>query len=212
MVRVKKLIAFALIFYAISSCSSENIDSDVDSFYTAKVYQDYPVLPLAKPVFLYYDKSYTEWFLNIPESFNANLDLGDLDEIGVDSSYVFGKITGKKRSIEEYSPDDFVYMYSNGTVTWGKRKREITDDMILINSMNTIDKSFIEPDRWFIIDIPNGKTEMYFLKDQYEKFLEDRRASNTMYNLTKYHKRYSKTGVLPWFPDSIKAKLNKVEV
>ena len=65
------------------------------------------------------------------------------------------------------------------------------------------------PERWFVINVADSTTEAFFSKKKYQNYLKEKGISGKMYDVNKYYKQFKETGILPWFPNSIKVKLRK---
>lgn len=207
---MKKIIIFGIIAVVISSCFFDKKNQNVDSFYTKRIHLDFPVLPLLKPIFICYNKAYSgdEWSFEIPHYFENKPHIKNLKEIGVDRIYIYGKVNKKKWNLSDYKKGEFVYAkkYSGIAIT---EKPSNTKDYKQIQLIDSIKNTFIEPERWFIINVADSTTEAFFSKKKYKKYLKEKEISGEMYEINKYYKQYKKTGILPWFPDNVKEKLNK---
>ncbi len=195
---MKDIIKVIIVFLVLLICSS----------YTKKNYLDYPVIPLSNPVFAYYVKEYDEWSFKIPDYFKNKLHIENLNEIGVNETYIYGKLGKKKWSVRRYEIGDYVYAHRFGGTTLSKEPFNSKND-VRIYPVDSTSKTFILPERWFVFNITDTITEAFFSKKKYEDYLKTKGISGKMYNINKYHKQYKETGILPWFPDSVKLKLKK---
>ena len=205
---LKKVAVLVTIITVFSSCFFDRKPKDVDSFYTKKNYLDFPAVPLVKPIFIHYNKAYDKWFFNVPDYFKK-LYIENLNKVGVDKSCIYGKLITTRRFVEDYKNGDHVYMYADGSITWTKNIKSISDSVVKITSFDTLNKSFTEPQRWFAINVLDSTAQAFFSKRKYDNYLKEKGISGKMYNINKYQKQYKETGILPWFPDSIKVKLKK---
>lgn len=207
MKNLKKII-YIVLLTMVSSCFFDKKHKNVDSFYTKRIHLDFPVLPLAKPIFVHYDKSYNEWFFEIPEFFKNKLYLENLKEIGIDNVYIYGKTNKKKRNLKNYKEGEFVYANKYNGISISKELSKLEGELQIfsVDSTKTI---FIEPERWFVINVSDSITDVFFSKKKYNDYLKGKGISGKMYKIEKYHKQYRETGILPWFPDNIKEKLKK---
>jgi len=194
-----------------TSCFFEKQHSDIDPFYTARNFGQFPVIPLIKPVKILCDDQTKKWNVDIPSFFVKRVGNRDLynSEVGVEMPYIYGKLLPIKRYVEDYKEGDHIYMFKDGKVTWSPEILELGKDCMLISSFDTLSKSFIEPERWFVINVADSTTEAFFSKAAYTHYLKEQGISGKMYDINKYHQQFLETGVLPWFPDSVKVKLRK---
>lgn len=181
----------------------------MDAFYTTRNYGQFPIMPLVKPIKLIRNGQTKAWRIKTLNHFKKKISTRYLDnsQIGIDSIYIYGKLTTIKRQVEDYQNGDKVYMYVGGSITWTKKTKKINDNIARITSFDTITKSFIEPERWFLINVADSTIAAFFSKKKYEDYLKEKGISGKMYDINAYHKQYKATGMLPWFPDSIKVKL-----
>ena len=69
----------------VSSCFFDGRHKDVDPFYTIRSYGQFPVMPIVKPIKLYYDKLDDEWGIDKLEySLKQSISISDQKNIGVD--------------------------------------------------------------------------------------------------------------------------------
>jgi hypothetical protein len=204
----KKNVFLLIIISVLSSCFQDKTPKNVNSFYIKKYYLDYPVIPLSNPVFAYYVKEYDEWSFEIPNSFKNNLHIENLNKIGVDENYIYGKISKKNWTVRRYESGDYVYAHRYGGTTLSKEPFKSQDD-IRVYPLDSTSKTFLLPERWFVINVIDSTTEAFFSKSKYDDYLKTKGVSGKMYDINKYHKQFKETGILPWFPDSIKTKLKK---
>ena len=201
-----------MIILTSTSCLFDKNTKRVDTFYTNRNYGQFPIIPLVKPINLKCNDQTKEWRIETLKYFKKKINKRYLDnsQIGIDSTYIYGKLTPIKRYVEDYKNGDNVYMYVDGSVTWTKDIKTMNNnDIIEITSFDTVNKSFIEPERWFVISVADSTTEAFFSKKKYENYITEKGISGKMYDINKYHKQYKEIGILPWFPDSVKVKLKK---
>ncbi len=210
MENLKKVIVLILAV-VVSSCLFDKQPKDVDPFYTTRNFGQFPVMPLVKPVKLICDDQSKKWDVDIPDYFKQKISRRYLynSKIGVDSTCIYGRLIPIERHIDGYKEGDNIYMYNDGIVTWTKEKKELNDAIRLIKPPDIVNKTFTEPERWFIINVADSTTEAFFSEKKYKDYLQERGISGTMYNIEECHKQFIETGILPWFPDSVKIKLKK---
>ena len=210
MENLKKLIVLILIMVVVSSCIFDKRSKDIDPFYTARNFGQFPVLPLAKPIKLHCDDQSKQWKVEyLKHSFKQRIPTHDLKEIGVDNTYIYGKIDKKKYRSRIYDKGEYAFLHKFNSMSSAQNYREPTKDEIRIYPIDSTSKTFIFPERWFVINVADSTTEAFFSKVKYQKYLKEKGISGKMYNIEKYHKEFKETGILPWFPDSIKVKLKK---
>ena len=74
---------------------------------------------------------------------------------------------------------------------------------------DSIHHTFIIPERWFVINAADSTTEAFFSEAKYQTYLKEKGLSGRMYNIDSVNKEFTKTGIAPWFPDSIRIKLSQ---
>ncbi|MTI32680.1 hypothetical protein [Xanthovirga aplysinae] len=195
-----------LSIFCIQSCGSRTALEDVDLFYTNKNYGQFFLTPLIKPIKLRGD--YGIWYLETPHSFNYRISIDSLIEIGVDKECVYGKINQKKWYIKDYSNKDFVYARKDGGTITLKEKRDSKGEPRLF-PIDSVSNTFLLPERWFVLNAKDSSTEVFFDEKNYKEYLNKKGLSGKMYKIDSLHKEFKKTGVLEYFPDSIKTKLRK---
>ena len=216
-----RTIIFTSCFFYIfifQSCVFENNQKKIDAYYTSKYWgEQRPRIPLFKPLSIYKDRMTPDkWGIDYDDlvsrghnfTFNHTLEIDSIINIGVDKSYVYGKIFEKKYQEESFIIDvDYIYAYKYGGTTWKKENHKSSDNEIQIYPFDSINKIFILPERWFVINVADSTTEAFFSKLKYENYIKERGISRRMYNIDSINKVYRRTGILPWFPESVKIKL-----
>ncbi|MDB2606884.1 hypothetical protein N9Y48_03795 [Zobellia sp.] len=179
----------------------------VDSFYTQKMFgQQFALVPLMKPIKLSYDTDINTWGF-LETSYKGFSFIGaNAKKIGVQGQYVYGKVEEREYENEDLLPDEIVYALSSGGATWsttekkGSRYKKAT-------SMEGKTNSYLLSERWFILSTNDEKSEGFFDKNEYIKSLKEKGIDGKMYNSDSLLSQFQETGVLEYFPDSIKAKL-----
>lgn len=205
---LRKKLIIILIFPLLFSCSKKKKGKNIDSFYTQNYYLEYPSVPLSNPVFAYYIKEYNDWSFKIPNYFKNKLHIENLNKIGIERTFIYGKLEEKKWTVNRYKTGDYVYARRYGGTLISKEPFQSKDE-IRIYPIDSINKKFILPERWFVIKVADSTTEAFFSKKKYENYLTEKGISGKMYDINKYHKQYKETGIVPWFPDSVKVKLKR---
>jgi hypothetical protein len=206
---LKKIITFIIIVTVTISCAFNKIDKKIDSFYTTKNFGQFSVIPLVKPIKLWRDDQSKEWGIDrLKYDLKRSVNINNQKKIGVDKSFIYGKLPKHKQNLNDYTKEDYVYFYKYGGVSISKTILNSKDE-IRIYPIDSTSKTFILPERWFVINVADSITEAFFSKKRYDEYLKQKGISGEMYEINKYHKQYKETGILPWFPDSIKVKLKK---
>ena len=209
---LKRTLTLWLILATFSSCifDKKTEDKEIESFYTTKNFGQFPVLPLSKPLKLHQEDQSKEWKIEyLKHSFKQRIPTQNLKSIGIDKTYIYGKIDKKTHKSNIYSKGEFTFLHKFNSMSSTPNYREPTKDEIQIYPTDSINKTFVFPERWFVINVADSTTEAFFSKKKYEDYLKEKGISGKMYDINKYHKQYKETGILPWFPDSVKVKLKK---
>ena len=209
-----KILIVLLTFFSIvfSSCLFQEKYADVDPFYTSKAHYQFPRIPLVEPIFMTYEKESNKWGIEIPYSIDnalglKNLTHDGLNEIGAYKNYIYGYIPKKTKQITDYEKGNYVFLDKFNISYTSIKKRNPDKNEIQVNLND--DKVFVLPKRWFVINTKNNSSEAFFFKKNYENYLKKNSISGKMYNTSEMHKQFFDTGILPWFPDSVKTKLSK---
>ncbi len=203
-----KIVIGSLIIIVVSSCFFDKKPKDVDPFYFTRNYGQFPLLPLIKPVKLSQDDQSLEWSLEIPHSFKQRISTDKLADIGIDKTFIYGKIKSQKYILNNIKKGDLVYARKFGGTLISQEPME-AERVMEVYPIDSTSNTYIIPERWFIINIADSTTEAFFSKKKYEEYLKEKGISGKMYSINKYYKQYKETGILPWFPDSVKVKLKK---
>ncbi|MCV9933304.1 hypothetical protein OIU80_13520 [Flavobacterium sp. LS1R47] len=198
-----------VIMLCLVSCIFNKAHKDVDPFYTTNHFGQFHILPLLKPLTLMYDPSTKVWWLEDNHSLKHNISINTLTEIGVDKTYIYGNILGWKDTIQSYTAKDYVFTDKYGITSWNAKKDKPTPDEIQIYPTDSIQKIFIIPERWFVINVADSTTEAFFSKKEYKNYLKEKGVSGKMYNIESLKKEFAKTGIAPWFPEDVKTKLRE---
>lgn len=198
------ILTFFLIVF--SSCLFEKKHKDVDSFYTAKVKYDFPRIPLVKPFFMIYDENEKEWLYDYPTSLEYGMSPSNTDTIGIDKNYLYGYIKGGNTRLIDYEKGMLVYLREDGVTVFSedliKSKKYIRLELLDLSK-----KIFHKPNRWFVVNAKDSTRHVFLSNLKYKEFLNKNNISGKTYNTKKMDKQFLDTGILPWFPDSIKTKL-----
>ena len=194
---------------SIISCLSNKKSKGVDTFYTTSNYGQFQLLPLSKPIKLTKDDQSGEWWIDMSKhSLNHNMNIDELIEIGIDESYIYGSINPIKKKLKKYKKEDFVYAGKYSDISWSSKPTQFEGE-IRLYPIDSNSRTFIIPKRWFIIDSKHSTIDAFFSKKKYEDYLTEKGISGKMYDINKYHQQYKETGIVPWFPDSVKVKLKR---
>lgn len=209
---VRTFLYIALVFCistGIQSCLFERTPKDIDPFYTTRSFGDIPTMPLLKPVKLYYDRVEEKWGLEIPFGFNHRMSIDSVLDIGVEKTYIYGTVHERKVYLENYKEGYMAFVNKYNRIYMLASPDEAKTDEIPIYPSDPVRKVFLLPERWFVINVADSTLEAFFSKPDYKKYLEERGVSGAMYHIKDVEKEFVKTGILPWFPDSIKTKLRE---
>ncbi|MDN3672553.1 hypothetical protein QWY99_05720 [Flavobacterium branchiarum] len=208
--KISITLGIAILLCLVSSCFLKKEHKDVDPFYTINHFGQFHILPLLKPITLLYDPSTKEWWLNKNNLLKQNISNEITEkEIGVEKTYIFWKIIGRRDTIEGYTSKDYVFLDKYGVISYGRSKIKTFVDEIQIYPTDSIHKIFIIPERWFVINVADSTTEAFFSKKKYKNYLKEKGVSGKMYNIESVKKEFAKTGIAPWFPEDIKTKLRE---
>lgn len=199
-------ISFSLVVF--TSCLFQEKHPDVDSFYTARAKYDFPRTPLLKPFYLTYDKIDRKWDLNYPTLLTYGMSPSNTDSIGIDKHYLYGYIQGHEKIAEQYKKGMFVHLRKDGIIVYPKTLLK-SKDYIPLKLIDSTEKTFKIPNRWFVVNAKDSTRHVFLSKLKYDKFLNRNNISGKTYNTLEMHKQFLDTGILPWFPDSVKIKLSK---
>jgi hypothetical protein len=202
-------ILIAVGILGVLSCDFRKSHKDVDSFYTTRNFGQFFLVPLIKPLALIYDPSIKKWWIEDKHALKQSMFIDSLTEIGVDKTYIYGKVVAREDSIENYTLKDYVFVDKFGII-YGPTKNTIRmKNNMRIFPTDSIHKTFIIPERWFVINAADSTTEAFFSEAKYQTYLKEKGLSGRMYTIDSVNKEFTKTGIAPWFPDSIKIKLSQ---
>jgi len=216
-----KYFSFFITLLSIQSCFFENKKADIDVYYTAKYWGERSSrIPLLKPLSIYKDRMMPNiWGMDYKDlvtrhqykdyHFNNTLGIDSIIDIGVDKSYVYGMIFESKVYNENYNKNEYVFLGKYNITYRTPKYREPRNNEIRIYPTDTINKIFVLPKRWFVINVADSTVEAFFSKNKYKKKLKDKGISGKMYNIDSINKVFLETGILPWFPEKVKIKLEK---
>ncbi|MGB0880041.1 MAG: hypothetical protein ACPGTO_05700 [Polaribacter sp.] len=195
----------------IQSCFFDKKHRNIDSFYISKSFGDMPRVPLLKPLDLTYGqtKGGKTWLMGSLHYFKQRISIDSIFDIGIHKFFIYGKIFERKRYIDNYDAGKFVFVSKYNRVYTTPKLRDTEVDEIRIYPTDSINKTFILPERWFAINVADSTVEAFFSKSKYLDYLKEKGVSGKMYNIDSINKVFRKTGILPWFPDNIKVKLKE---
>jgi hypothetical protein len=203
-------VLIAVCILGVWSCDFRKSHKDVDSFYTTRNFGQFFLVPLIKPLALSYDPSIEKWGLSDQHALKEMMYIDSLTEIGVDKTYIYGKLFARKHTLQIYNPKHYVFVDKFGVITSGPTKDTIgMKDKMQIHPTDSIHQTFIIPERWFVINAADSTTEAFFSEAKYQTYLKEKGLSGRMYGIDSVGEEFTKTGIAPWFPDSIKIKLRQ---
>ena len=144
------------------SCDFSKSHKDVDSFYTTRNFGQFFLIPLIKPLALIYDPSGKKWGLSDEHALKEMMYIDSLTEIGVDKTYIYGKLFVREKTLESYTPKDYVFVTKFGIIYGPSKDTTRIKDEIQIYPTDSIHKIFIIPERWFVINAADSTTEAFF--------------------------------------------------
>ncbi|WP_143470510.1 membrane lipoprotein lipid attachment site-containing protein [Labilibaculum filiforme] len=203
----------------LSAC--DNSKSKVSRYYKATTWnRNCPRLPLYEPLAIYKDLSTPpEWFMSFDDllsgkkneidyhSIGANII--SINDIGADRGVVYGCI--KESELIETGAEfgNYAFINSKGGFSFplkNRPSRENEQALVLIDSTK---RSFLVPERWYLINTKDTTYKFFFDKKNYQAELKELNVSSQLYDIDSVYNEYVSTGVLPWFPDSIKVALRR---
>ena len=193
----------------LQSCIFDTDIEGIDPFYTTRSFSDIPLMPLVKPLTLAYNKPSSKWILVVPHEFKQRLTIDSITEIGVEAPFIYGKIFQIKNYYPEYKNSDYVFLTKFNTIYKFDKYRKPASDEIQIFPDDSVNKTFILPERWFVINVADSTIEAFFSKSKYLEYLKVKGVSGKVYNIDSVENAVGRSGVFPWFPDSVKTKLRK---
>ena len=203
-------VLIAVCILGVWSCDFRKSHKDVDSFYTTKNFVQFFLISLIKPLTLIYDPTGEKWGLADKHALKESMYIDSLTEIGVDKTYIYGKLFAREKTLEYYTPKEYVFVDKFGVITSGPTKDTTgMKDEMQIYPTDSIHKIFIIPERWFVINAADSTTEAFFSEAKYQTYLKEKGLSGRMYGIDSVGEEFIKTGIAPWFPDSIKIKLSQ---
>jgi len=203
-------VLIAVCILGVLSCDFRKSHKDVDSFYTTRNFGQFFLIPLIKPLALIYDSSIEKWWIEDKHALKQSMFIDSLTEIGVDKTYIYGNLFARKHTLQIYNPKHYVFVDKFGVIT-SRPTKDTTGmkDKMQIHPTDSIHQTFIIPERWFVINAADSTTEAFFSEAKYQAYLKEKGLSGQMYNIESVNKEFTKTGIAPWFPDSIKIKLSQ---
>ncbi|MBL4560012.1 MAG: hypothetical protein JKX79_03400 [Labilibaculum sp.] len=178
-----------------------------------------PRLPLYEPLAIYKDLSTPpKWFMSFDDLLSSKKDkidyhsiganISSINHIGVDRGVVHGYIDESVRIFENCDSENQVYFDKDESVFYiSKEVYPIGSGDIVLSLLDSIKKEFLFPEHWYIINTKDTTYNFFFDKKIYQIELKELNVSTHMYNIDSVYNEFTITGILPWFPDSIKTAL-----
>ncbi|PCH69222.1 MAG: hypothetical protein COC06_07915 [Bacteroidales bacterium] len=217
---MRKIIVVLGLIMLLLACNQSK--SKVSRYYKATNWdRNCPRLPLYEPLAMYNGHiDPPKWFLSFNDFQSSKKDeidyhsiganISSINHIGVDRGVVYGCIKESTVKIEGYSVGDFVYMNNEGSPSWTSDSTyKHQEGEIVATILDTVNKVVMVPERWYIINTKDTTYKFFFDKKNYQTELKELKVSAHMYNIDSVYNQFVREGILPWFPDSIKAALNK---
>ena len=196
---------FILVFF--SSCNSKKQHTDIDDFYTNQATDGFPSFPLIKPFYTIYVENLKFWNLDFPIELKYGIRPSNTDTIGINRHFIYGYINDRIEEIEDYEKGTYLYLRVDGATIYSESKLN-TKSHFPIKIIDTTKNIFKYPQRWFVINAKDSTRHVFLSKSEYKDFLKENDIEEKTYNTQKMKRQYMETGILPWFPDSLKQKLS----
>ncbi len=213
-----KSLYFLIVVCVFIFIGCKNNVPSVAKYYTAKSWdRQYFRIPLYEPLSI--QKEYTppnKWIIVFDDllsskrekikysSIGSNLD--SINFIGANKGIVYGYID-KKLYASKLELGQNGVIDKNGTMYFSTDKTKPSSLEVRMELIDSINGIFLIPKRWFIINSNDTSFNFIFKESEYKQALIDLNINESLYNINDLYKQYSTTGILPWFPDRIKALL-----
>jgi len=221
MIKEMKKIIFVLgLVMLLVACNQSK--SKVSRYYKAINWdRNCPRFPLYEPLAIYKDRSTPpKWRLSFNDFQSSKKDeidyhsiganISSINHIGVDRGVVHGYIDESVRIFENCDSENQVYFDKDESVFYiSKEVYPIGSGDIVLSLLDSIKKEFLFFEHWYIINTKDTTYNFFFDKKNYQAELKELKVSAHMYNIDSVYNQFVRGGILPWFPDSIKAALNK---
>ncbi len=136
------------------------------------------------------------------------MNIENINSIGIEETFIYGKVKHEKQTIDGIEKGDLVYARKFGGTLISQEPMAL-ERVKRAYPIDSKSKTSVLPERWFVINVADSTTEAFFSKKHYEEYLKEKGISGKMYDINRYHKQFKATGILPWFPGSIKIKLKE---
>ena len=126
------------------SCVFDKHSKNIDPFYTTKNFGQFSVLPLSKPVKLHRDDQLKDWKIEyLRHSFKQRTPTQNIKSIGIDKTYIYGKIDKKTHKSNIYSKREYAFLHKFNSMSSTPNYREPTKDEIQIHPIDSINRTFV---------------------------------------------------------------------
>lgn len=206
--RLPTVAALAVLALSLLGCNG-GAKEGLDSFYTRKSLDKTPIMPLIKPVRMYYDEFEIGWWIDMTDyEFGHLFNIYDQDSIGVEGGYIHGNLKPEDFHISNYKKTNYYFFRKYGSISISPEFSEPREGYeVRVYPSDSTGRYLMLPERWYVLDVGNTKIEAFFSREKYRRYLEKKGVSGKMYDIRLYHRQYRETGILPWFPDSVKQKI-----
>ncbi len=213
---MKRAVLISWILLVSLACNHKKT-SEISKYYTAPNWNTKsPRIPLYEPLSVYYDRyGSNKWFLSFNDIFcnkrhnyfSIGSRIDSLKNIGADKGVVYGNLDKEYITMNDTDFGDCAIMNSTGTMYFPLAKRLPSQGEVQIELVDSIKRIFLIPKRWYIINTNDTSFNYIFQESEYKTALKELSITETLYNIDDIYNQFNSTGILPWFPDSIKTLL-----
>ena len=212
-------IVFTLIAMLLVSACINTGTSKVYRYYTATSWdRECPRIPLYEPLAIYQqpyvsDKwsiAFDDFLSNQRDKIDYSWIGGSVDSIhyiGADGGVVYGYVDEKHVIMDNPAFGDYAITDHSGFMSFPKESRLPSPNEVKVELVDSINRIFLVPKRWYIINTNDTSFSFIFTESDYKRKLKDLNISETLYGIDDMYKQFCTTGILPWFPDSVKESL-----
>lgn len=216
---MRKIIFVLGLLVLLSAC--DNPKSKVSRYYKATTWnRNCPRLPLYEPLAVYKDFSTPpEWFLSFDDLLSSKNDEIDyhtagsnivsIHQIGIDRGIVHGYIKESELIETVEGIGNYGFINNKGGFSFSLQKCTAGENERALELIDSTKKSFLIPKRWYVVNTRDTTYTYLFSEEDYQTRLKELHVSAHLYDIDSVYNQFTSTGILPWFPNSIKASLTK---
>ncbi|PCH69221.1 MAG: hypothetical protein COC06_07910 [Bacteroidales bacterium] len=216
---MKKIIFVLSLVMLLLACNQSK--SKVSRYYKATNWdRNCPRFPLYEPLAIYKDRSTPpKWHLSFNDFQSSRKDKIDyhtagsniisIHHIGIDRGIVHGYIKESELIETGAGIGNYAFINSKGGFSFSLQKCPTGKNEQALLLIDSTKKSFLIPKRWYVVNTRDTTYTYLFSEEDYQTRLKELNVSAHMYNIDSVYNQFVRGGILPWFPDSIKAVLNK---